>query len=67
MKVAINYRKGVKVSTCFDKKKSKSKKKYNRNDKLIAEICEKCPYSDCKSGICDYYKEQARLILNGEL
>lgn len=65
MKARRNYYNGVQVSTCLDKAKSKSKRKYNKTDKLIARICEKCPYSDCKRGVCDYYKEQKKLILGG--
>lgn len=65
MKIARNYAKGVQINHNLGTKKSKSKKKYNKKDKLIAEICEKCPYSTCKKGVCDYFKEQEKLILGG--
>lgn len=65
MKIARNYYKGVRINQNLGVKKSKSQKKYDKNEKLIARICEKCPYNDCKKGVCDYFIEQEKLILGG--
>ena len=58
MKKAMNIMKGVKAMGLGLKPKPRKEHKKNTKAENI-ELCTNSSYKECKSGICDYYKEHS--------
>ncbi len=66
MRIARNYMEGVRLDQTFGLTKGKGVKQPSEKEILEARICRSCPYSDCKKGVCDHFRQEKKKIMGAK-